>query len=206
MIFTLAALIGASGCTSIRVTNPARTATEQFLLSVAAQLAVEQLDVSALVGEKVFVDATHYAAEEKEFVVGTLRAHLLKSGARLMVKREDAAVILEVRSGGVGIDRAEFLLGLPSIPLGAIAEASVGGVPVPFSTPELALLKHLEQVGYASVAFVAYRADDGEVLTLSGPMIGVSLRDDWWVLGLGPNSKGNIATIDDELPKSAQSE
>lgn len=185
-------LIG--GCTSVRQTDPPRTATEQFLLSRAAGEAVRQLNADALRGRIVFVDSTYFAAAEQAFVLGELRAHLLLAGVRLAAKREEADAIVEVRSSGVGIDRYEFLLGLPSIPL-STAATMTSGVQVPFALPELALMKNTRQRGTAGVAFVAYWADNGEVITSSGPFIGRSRREDWWFFGAGPNSFGNIPTI-----------
>ena len=68
------------GCSSVRVTEPSRTATEQFLLSRAAKGAVAQLAAGALRGRKVFVETAYFAAAEQAFVIGELRAHLLQAG------------------------------------------------------------------------------------------------------------------------------
>jgi hypothetical protein len=46
------------------------------------------------------------------------------------------------------------------------------------------------------VAFVAYRADTGEYVTSSGPYIGRTIRDDFWLFGLGPRTVGNIPTTE----------
>ncbi|MFG0294222.1 MAG: DUF6655 family protein [Phycisphaerales bacterium JB050] len=187
----------APGCTSsIRVTDPARTATEQFLLSQAAALAVSQLSIENLRGRRVFVDDQYFAAAESAFVLGELRHRLLMGGVQLMPERLTAQIILEVRSGGVGIDRSDYLLGLPSLVLSAGDDGDNTSVSTPVSTPELALLKNTNQVGVASVAFVAYWADTGEVVASSGPFIGRTTRDDWWIFGFGPRTVGNIPTTD----------
>lgn len=185
-------MLAAGGCSSIRVTDPPRTATEQFLLSTAAAEAVGQLTFDSLRGRAVFVDTAYFAASEERFVLGELRARLLLAGVQLVSERDDAAVVLEVRSGGVGIDRKDFLLGIPSLLLTTEAEGTVG---LPFQTPEIAFLKNLEQYGIASVAFVAYWRETGEVVASSGPYIGVSMRDDWWIFGFGPNSVGDIPPV-----------
>ena len=49
--------------------------------------------------------------------------------------------------------------------------------------------------GYASVAFVAYLADSGELLASSGPFVGRSNREDYWLLFTGPRPTGNIPTV-----------
>src|SRR5690606_28433066 len=72
------------GCASIRVTDPPRTATEQFLLAKAAEAAVEQLTFEPIRGRRVFVDSTYFAASEEAFVLGELRAQLLLAGVQLV--------------------------------------------------------------------------------------------------------------------------
>ncbi len=183
----------AGGCTTVRVTDPPRTATEQFLLSRAVTEAVEKLATETLRGRRVYVDRQYFKAVEADFVVAEVRAHLLRGGVALMEQRDQAEIVLELRSGGVGIDRYEFLLGLPSIPIGAVAGAA-GAPPVQISTPELALLKNTRQLGTAEVAFVAYWADTGELVASSGPFLGRTRRIDWWFFGWGPNSISDIPT------------
>lgn len=178
------------GCASIRTTDPARTATEQFLMTEAVNSAVEQLSPALLRDRLVFVDAAHLAVPEQAFLLGELRARLLSSGVRMAGKREEAQVILEVRSGGVGIDRYDYLLGIPSFAL-PYTSASPGGMPI--LTPELAIFKNQKQYGFASVAFVAYWANTGELLAASGPFVGRTFRKDYWFFGVGPRTFGNIA-------------
>lgn len=188
----VAAMVGA--CASNRVTDPPRTATEQFLLSKAASEAVEELSFDVLRGRRVFVDTSYFAASEQAFVLGEVRAKLLLAGVQLARDVEEAQVVLEVRSGGVGIDRNDFLLGIPSLQLAPGQNAATSA---PLVTPELALLKNRYQTGVASVSYVAYWADTGEVVASSGPFIGRSVRDDWWFFGAGPRSTGNIPTVAD---------
>jgi len=86
------------------------------------------------------------------------------------------------------------------VPALALTSAITGSsTNIPFSTPELALYKNTRQRGFASIAYVAYRADTGEYLTSSGPYIGRTIRDDFWLFGAGPRTVGNIPTT--ESPK-----
>jgi hypothetical protein len=177
------------GCATVRTTDPPRTATEQFLLSQAIVRAVEQLSAAPLRDQVAFVDATYLenTPAEKAFVVGEVRSFLLNRGVRLTAKREEAKVIIEVRSGGIGIDRYDWLFGIPPV---AIPFTSSGGVPV--TTPELALFKNQRQRGFASVAFVAYVAATGEIIASSGPGLGRTRRADYWIFGTGPRTVGDI--------------
>jgi len=185
-----------TGCANIRVTDPARTATEQFLLSEAAVKAVEPLSFDALQGHRVYLDPTYFAPAEKEFVLAEFRAKLLLSGVQIALERENADIILELRSGGMGIDRYESLFGIPALTAPSGASATAAGAPMAtLVTPELAITKKIEQVGFASVAYVAYWADTGEVITSFGPSVGSTYREDWWILGFGPQTVGNIPTV-----------
>jgi hypothetical protein len=182
-----------AACAQTRVTDPPRTATEQFLLSKAAASAVSQLSFDVLRGRLVYIETEYFAASEQAFVLGELRARLLLSGVQIARHYEDAEVILEVRSSGVGIDRDDNLLGIPSIQAGG---GPVTATPTPsILTPELAIVKNREQRGVAGVSYVAYWAKTGEVVAASGPFIGRSLRDDWWFFGIGPRSRGDIPPI-----------
>lgn len=191
----------AGGCSTTRVTNPARTATEQFLLSQAAVRAVEPLSFEALYGRKVYLDHAYFAPAEKEFVLGEFRAKLLLSGVQLVSSADAAEVIMEVRSSGVGIDRYESLVGIPSIatPSGTTTSGDVTTLGPSIVTPELAITKNIKQIGYASIAYVAYWKGTGDIVASSQPSVGRTYREDWWILGYGPQTVGTVPTVDHTL-------
>jgi hypothetical protein len=198
-------LVIVAGCATVRVTDPPRTATEQYLISQAAIKAIDQLASQSLRDRTVYVDYQYltaatqpsdgrgfvytYPSDDAMFVVGELRAKLLLNGVRLCDDRSKAQVILEVRSGALGIDRQDSLIGLPSF---AFSTNGATGASVPFATPEISIVKTQKQWGYANVAFVAYWNDTGEVIASSGPFIGTTSREDFWFLGAGPKTVGNI--------------
>ena len=192
-ILLLALLTPLTGCSTMRTSDPPRTATEQYMMTTAIARAVEQLSAAGLRDRVVFVDPTFLAASEQQFLLGEFRARLLTSGVRLASKREEAKVIVEVRSGGVGIDRYDFLLGVPSVAFPALTGNSAAPL---VATPEVAIVKNLKQYGFASVAFVAYWADTGELLASSGPHIGRTRRADYWFFGAGPQTVGNVVTTE----------
>jgi hypothetical protein len=200
----------AGGCATVRVTDPPRTATEQFLISGSIQDAVADLSMDGLRDQLVFVDATYLVGDpgtaggaqivqhdrpgqDYLFLLGEVRAKMLKEGVRLTSKRDEATVIVEVRSGGVGIDRYEFLLGFPSVVINNVTGSGASSG-VPLATPEISLLKSSRQRAFSSVAIVAYRnkANSGEMVSQSGPFVGRRYRGDYWILGTGPNTVGDI--------------
>lgn len=188
-------LLIVTGCASIRVTDPARTATEQYLMSQALEKAVAQLSASALLDRQVFVDSTYLTGSKETsaeivFLLGELRARLLLAGVRLAPTRDLAEVVLEVRTQGIGIDRVEFLLGIPAIYLSSTTSGATGSIPV--AIPELAIIKRTTQKGFGSVAYVAYWRATGEVVSSSGPFVGRTSREDYWFFGVGPRTIGDI--------------
>ena len=209
VVSALGGMVG--GCATIRVTDPLRTATEQFLMSEAVNRAIAQLNFDALRDRKVWVETAYlsgtevvivsgevrqklFTSPEQAFATGVVRERLLQSQARLVAERKEADVVLEIRSGGIGIDRTENLIGIPA----GVFTSPEGPGGLPLVTPELAIIKTTRQRGFASLAFVAYRVDTGELVTSSGPFVAKTLREDWWLFGTGPRTVGNIPTTEQE--------
>lgn len=157
------------------------------------------LSFDVLHGRQVFVDDRFFASSDKAFVLGELRAKLLLAGVQVAFDMRDAEIILEVRSPGVGIDRYDSLIGIPAIGATAGTGAAAAGVPAGIITPEVAIVKEIKQVSFAGVAYVAYWVNTGEVVASSGPSIGRAYRDDWWILGFGPRTLGNVPPVDHHL-------
>ena len=162
--------------------------------------AVEPLTFNALHGRRVYVDDRFFGAPEKELVLGELRAKMLLSGVQMAHTAEEAEIILEVRSGGVGIDRYDSIVGIPAIGATAASTSAAAGVPTAgIITPEVAFVKEIKQVSFASVSYVAYWANTGEIVASSGPSIGKAWRDDWWLFGFGPRTIGTIPPVDHQI-------
>ena len=187
-----------SGCSTLRITDPSATATQQYLASEAVAKAIAQLSFDTLRGRRVFVDNSYIADAEKGFTTAEFRAAVLQSGAYIQAERSKAEIIVEMRSNGIGIDRYESLVGLPSIagPPTGTGTAGTGVVTQAVITPEIAITKNLKQIGFASLSYVAYWADTGEIVSVSGPYVGKTLREDWWFLGFGPRTIGNVPVVD----------
>lgn len=201
---------GSGGCATLRVTDPPRTADEEFLLTEAATKAIAQLSLNAMRGRLVWV-VSEYAFSttqpfeqsfltnevreprfENAFLIAELRSKLLQTGARLAASRDQAEVILEVRTGALSINRVDFLLGVPATYLGGNGSSSNTLTQLVVATPELDLFKSIKQQGFSSVAFVAYWKSTGELLATSGPFVGRTFRNDYFILGYALPALGNI--------------
>lgn len=197
----LALPLGFIGCSDVRVTDPPRTATEQFLHSVAAQLAADDVTADVLAGRRVYVDDRYLGGdlERKQrsvdrFMVGEIRGTLMEADARVVHRREDAQVIVELFSGGIGVDRYEFLLG---VPLGPVFAAAGGTGEVVEEAPDVVLLKDRRQYGTAGANFVAYWADTGELIAHSGPAYGRSALQKYRFFGNLSDEGSNIPSTEE---------
>lgn len=178
IIVVFGIVLGAtSGCVKYRSSEPKRTATEQLLLSTAADHALENINVSLLEGRTVFLNTTYFDAIDKEYVIGSIRDLFFSSGAPVVDDLDEAEVVVEVRSGAFSIDGADTLTGMPTLPF-----------PVPFAgviqTPEIPLYKAERQKSIAKFALVAYERDSGKHVTSTGPTIGTAYDNHYQILGL----------------------
>jgi hypothetical protein len=165
LIFSIAFLVG--GCTTNNTTNPARSATEQLLLSTAADHALQSANLGLFENRKVFLDTNYFDSYDSKYALGTIRDALSRAGAILEDNATNSDIIVEARSGALSIDNSTFLVGIPSI-----------GAPIPFSggiqTPELAAYKSQKQRSVAKIALLAFARESRAHIYSSGPLDGSS--------------------------------
>lgn len=174
----LAAVLGAlllGGCSTVRDTQPPRTATEEMLISAAADRAAETLRPHFAPGAKVFIDAQYFEGTDTKYTISAIRDRLARDGAHIVDDRKTADMVVELRSGAQSIDQNSLLIGIPSLNL-----------PIPLTgqiqTPEIALFKRARQVGVAKLAATGYDAKSGLYAVTLGPDYGFSHLTDWTVL------------------------
>ncbi|MCC5840417.1 MAG: hypothetical protein JJT96_09840 [Opitutales bacterium] len=172
-ILRLAALAGAatavilqSGCTASSQTQPPRTAIEQLLLSTAVDNALKGVQLPEVAGERVYVDSSMLEAYDRGYVVGSIRALLSENGALLQGSRDNATMIVEARSGGLGIDVSDSLLGIPSIPI-IIPGAGTS------EFPELVLYASNKQASVSKIGLLGYYVDGTNAFSTE-PLVGTS--------------------------------
>lgn len=189
-------VIGLSGCG----TTKANTATEQLLNSDAVDAAVAKIDFTPLRGQLVFFD-TQYMVNYKgvgfvtsEYVISSLRQQMMAAGLLLQTKLEDADYVLEGRIGTLGLDSHEVVYGVPASSLNAAASAAatLSGVPVSPTIPEMSLGRRNAQTGAAKIGVFAYERDTREAVWQSGISVARSSAKDIWFFGVGPFQRGSI--------------
>lgn len=172
----IAAALALAACSTEKQSSPPRTATEQLLISTAADRAMDGLALSIPAGTKVFVNAENFEGTDSKYAIGAIRDRLLRQGAALVAERGQATAVVEVRAGALSIDESETLVGIPSY-----------DVPVPLASgpiklPEIALYKKKERKGVAKIAATSYGAADGRLIDSSDPQFGYSHKKEYRVL------------------------
>ena len=162
--------VALSGCTSIRTSHPERTATEQLLISTAADRAAERLASAIPAGDaRVYIDARNFEGYDGKYAIGTIRDAFFRQGVRLTNDRKAADTIVEIRSGALSVDRESYLIGVPELE-----------VPFPLAgtlaVPEIAFYSRKVQTGIAKFAATGYDAREGTLISSSGPQLDSSRK------------------------------
>jgi hypothetical protein len=178
-----------SGCGTTRSSDTQRTATEQLLISDAIDRAVQTVTFNSLAGQSVYLDDSRLGdVVDKDYLVSTLRQHLLASGCALRDDRDAADFIVEARVGSVGTDRNDLLFGVPSMNVPQIFPLQ----PAPAAIPEIPFAKRRDQRGIVKLAVFAYHRESGLPVWQSGLALQESSSNDVWILGAGPFQRGTI--------------
>lgn len=169
------------GCATPSTSNTARTAVEQLLISNAVDQSLDKVDFRPFDGQAVHLSEAYIESVDKPYVVGSIRHRLLTAGARVVDKPEEAEIIVEVRSGGVGTNTSKTFVGVPEIAL-----------PGMLTIPELKFAERSSQKGLAKLGLVAYDARTHQVLGTGGMSLSESTDNNWYLGGVGPVQRGSI--------------
>jgi len=165
-----------AGCTTARTTAPARTATEQLLISTAADRAAAKLTLGIPKGTKVYVDTRFFQGYDDGYAIAAIRSQFLKSGLELVDDRKNADAVVQVAAGALSTDQKSLLIGIPQL--------TVPYIPVGNSVtvPEIALFKQAEEKGVAKFVATGYDARTGKMLATTDPRYGFSHNTNHTVL------------------------
>ena len=170
-----------TGCSTTKQSNTARTAREQLLISNAVDQALSKIDFSALNGQKIFLEEKYLECSDKGYVVSSIRHRAMYNGAEVVGKPEDADIVLELRSGGVGTDMSDSYVGIPEIVL-----------PGMMTLPQVKFITRTNQSAIAKIGLMAYDAKSNHLLGSGGVSSALSDDNNWYVLGMGPYQNGTL--------------
>ncbi len=165
-----------SGCTTSRSTAPLRTASEQLLLSAAADRAAAQLSLGIPKGTRIFVDTRYFQGYDDGYAIAAIRTQMLKNGLMVVDDRLQAEAVVQVSSGALSTDQKSLLIGVPQL--------TVPYIPVGNSVtvPEIALFKQAEEKGVAKFVATGYDAKTGKLLATTDARYGFSHNTNHTVL------------------------
>ncbi len=167
-----------TGCMTPYVTQTERSGVEQLLLSASADRSIAKLNADFLKGKKVFLDTSNLESVDKGYVTGSTKAKLARCGVLVTDSADGAEIIVEVYSGALATDGDDFLIGIPSM-----------GLPVPFAgpitTPEIAIIKKVSQLGVSKLGFHGYKVVDNKLVFSTETLSGTAYFHRWQILFIG---------------------
>ena len=185
-------------CTSVRTTEPPRSATEERLTSAAIDRAAERLADQMPSGLKIFLDTSALDGPDAHYAAAEVSDRLLRRGLRLAAAKTDADAVVVVRSGVMSDDDKTTLLGTPSL---AVPFFPVGNL---LTLPEIDFYKRTHTRGMAEFAATAFDPKSGKLIVSTDPQFGFSRRTQWVVFLLFSWEKDDLATPKPVAPTPAR--
>jgi hypothetical protein len=183
-----------AGCTTQRSTQPVRTATEQLLISAAADRAASQLSLDVPAGTRVFVDPQYFQGYDNGYALAAIRTQFLKAGLTLVDERTQADAIVMIAAGALSTDEKSLLIGIPQLQFPFLPVGNLVNV------PEIALFKSAQEKGVAKFVATGYDAKTGKLIATTDPQFGFSHQTNDTVLLFFSWSSGDLIppNVDDK--------
>jgi hypothetical protein len=157
-----------AACTTERSSVPQRTATEQLLISTAADRAAAELSLTIPKNTKIFIDRQYFQGYDEGYALNAIRTQFLKRGLALVDDRKNAEAIVAVASGALSTDSKALLIGIPALTLPFFP------IGTSLSVPEIALFKTAQDKGVAKFVATGYDARTGKLIATTDPQYGIS--------------------------------
>ena len=176
-----------SACsTTQKVTNSARTATEQLLISEAVTRSLpKQIDLPFPIprGAVVKLDVTGLTAD-KDMAKGVIAGWLGMLGYTVQDGPENASHRINILLDSLGTEVGSTFFGIPPV------QASL----IPISLPELALYKAEHQSGYARFHLDVFEMPSGRFVGSSSPFLADTFYNAYTVLFLFSFNKTDLSS------------
>ena len=155
-----------------------RTATEQLLISTAADRAAEKLAEQVPPNIKAYLQTAEVATPDASYAEFVIKDRLLRRGVLLVDDRDMADAVIDVRIGALSTDESNIFLGTPELPLPVVPGYTTT---TPF-LPALNLFKRAKTEATAKFAATGYDPKTGKLIVVADPQYGYSQKVDWAVL------------------------
>ncbi len=174
--FVLLAGLALSACTTERASVPQRTATEQLLISTAADRAASDLSLAISRNTKVFIDHQYFQGYDDGYALNAIRTQFLRQGLDVVDDRKEAEAVVTVASGALSTDEKALLIGIPAL------QVPFFPIGTSVSVPEIALFKSAQDRGVAKFVATGYDAKTGKLIATTDPHYGISHQTNHTVL------------------------
>ncbi|HWA97936.1 MAG TPA: DUF6655 family protein [Pirellulales bacterium] len=188
-------MLACLGCATAKESDTSRTGLEQLLISSAVDRSLDQVDLAPLRYAKVYLDTQYLDCVDKNYVIVSMHHRLMANGSTVVAKPEEADVVVEIGSGGVGTDRNDLFVGVPQIPLPP---------PSPISVPRMAFFQRSKAMGTAKLRVIAYDVKTKLPVINGDYMLARTNHNNISVMGGGSLVRGDVA--DDLHTRTGQSE
>lgn len=166
----------------MKQSDTSRTGLEQLLISNAVDRSLDKVDFRPIAGAKVHLKTDLLDCVDKNYIILATKSRLLATQCTLADKPEDADVVVEVASGGVGTDRTETIVGTPEIPLGLMG-----------SIPKVNFYERNKAMGTAKLSILATDVKTKQPVINTGFALARSDHQHWTMFGAGPVLSGSVA-------------
>ena len=160
------AVAALAGCASTSESYVARTATEQLLVSRAAEQAVEGLTLPLPPGSRIFVDQSYFQGDGSAYAISAIRGALSDAGYALAPDKATADAVFELRIGALSLEQMRRVVGLPAMAVPINEAFNI------VSIPELSIYSRRDRVGVAEFSGFLYDGRTGLPLGAVSPLIG----------------------------------
>jgi hypothetical protein len=176
LALSIAACLGLGACTTERASVPLRTATEQLLISTAADRAATELSLAIPKNTKIFIDRQYFQGYDDGSALNAIRTQFLRQGLAVVDDRKDAEAIVTVASGALSTDEKALLIGIPAL------QVPFFPIGTSVSVPEIALFKTAQDKGVAKFVATGYDAKSGKLIATSDPQYGIAHQTNHTIL------------------------
>ena len=190
LLLVVAASLGLAACTTERASVPQRTATEQLLISTAADRAASELSLSIPRNTKVYIDRQYFQGYDEGYALNAIRTQFLRQGLAIVDDRKDAEAVVTVASGALSTDEKALLIGIPAL------QVPFFPIGTSVSVPEIALFKTAQDKGMAKFVATGYDAHTGKLIATTDPQYGVSHQTNHTVLLFFSWQTGDLVPAD----------
>jgi hypothetical protein len=155
-----------------------RTATEQLLISTAADRAAEKLAEQIMPNIRAFLETDLIGVPDASYAALAIRDRFLRRGVQLVDDKGMADAVIEVRIGALSTDERSTFIGTPELPIPTVPGYTTSSVLL----PAFNLFKRATTRATAKFAATGYDPKTGKLVVATEPQYGYSQKVDWAVL------------------------